>query len=213
MIRSLAGSVAFILLMLAGWGSWQFFRYTPHIVLSIGLLITPLFFPGGERSGIRPGQERGESPFEFTLIIFLSSIGIAFLIPYLFAHRYGDLRPPVPLRYAGVALCIAGYGIRLIAIRTLRRQFSYFVAIQQHHQLITTGIYSLIRHPIYLGAMLLVVGMILLFPTLYGFLFVLIYSMLLAHRMNQEEKLLFKHFGTVYQEYRSKSYRLIPHVY
>ncbi|HEY4490484.1 MAG TPA: isoprenylcysteine carboxylmethyltransferase family protein, partial [Acidobacteriota bacterium] len=127
--------------------------------------------------------------------------------------RYGDLRPPVPLRYAGVALCLAGYGIRLIAIRALRRQFSYFVAIQQHHQLITTGIYSLIRHPIYLGAMLLVVGMILLFPTLYGFLFVLIYSMLLAHRMNQEEKLLFKHFGTVYQEYRSKSYRLIPHVY
>lgn len=213
MIRSLAGSVAFILLMLAGWGSWEFFRYLPHLVLSIGFLIIPFFFPGGERSGIKPGQERGESSFEFYLIIFLSTIGIAFLIPYLFAHRYGELGAPAPLRYAGVVLCLTGYAIRLISIRALKRQFSYFVAIQQHHQLITNGIYSLIRHPIYLGAIVLVAGMVLIFPSLYGFLFVLIYFMLLAHRMNQEEKLLLKHFGTVYQEYRSKSYRLIPHIY
>jgi protein-S-isoprenylcysteine O-methyltransferase Ste14 len=212
MIRSIVSALVFIALIAAGWGSFDFFRYLPHIVLCIGMLITPLVYGGGE-SGIKPGKERGESTFEFYLIIVISSIGIGFTIPFLYAHGYGKLTASEPLQYIGVLFCVSGYAFRLIAIRALKRQFSYFVAIQQHHQLITTGVYSWIRHPIYLGAILLVVGMVLIFPTWYGFLFILFYSMLLAHRMNQEEKLLLKHFGTVYQEYLSKSHRLIPRIY
>ncbi len=108
---------------------------------------------------------------------------------------------------------LCGLIIRHISIRTLKRQFSIYVAIQENHQLITTGIYSQIRHPIYLGAVLSLIGFVLVFPTLLGFIFVVIYSMLLTHRMAQEERLMLKHFGSVYEEYSSKSYRLIPHIY
>ena len=213
MIRAIGTSILFVLFMTAGWGSLDFFQDLPRLLLSFGLLVVPFFFPDGEGSGIRRGREQGESGIGFFVVILLSTIGVTFLIPFLAGHQLGVILFSDSLRYFGVLLCISGYVIRLIAVRTLKHQFSYYVAVQENHQLITTGIYSRIRHPIYLGAILIVAGMSLVFPTWYGFLFVMIYSMVLTSRMKREERLLLKHFGTVYQEYSLKSFRLVPHIY
>jgi protein-S-isoprenylcysteine O-methyltransferase Ste14 len=162
--------------------------------------------------GIDKGKEQGESALLFVLLIALT-IAMGFFIPFFSGRKIAALNPPTFLRYLGAFLFLAGLVIRAVAVRALKRQFSIYVAIQENHQLITTGIYSKIRHPIYLGAVCSLVGFALVFPTVLGFLFVFIYSMLLSHRMTQEEKLMFKHFGSVYEEYMSKSYRLIPHIY
>jgi protein-S-isoprenylcysteine O-methyltransferase Ste14 len=53
----------------------------------------------------------------------------------------------------------------------------------------------------------------MIFSTWFGFAFVIVYTAILVHRMSLEEKLLFKYFGSVYQEYSLKSFRLIPHIY
>jgi protein-S-isoprenylcysteine O-methyltransferase Ste14 len=55
--------------------------------------------------------------------------------------------------------------------------------------------------------------MYLIFPTWFGLGFLFLYSAILIHRMSLEEKLLFKYFGSVYEEYTLKSFRLIPHIY
>ena len=213
MMRIYGVSFLFVVLMVAGWGSLDFFLDVPHTMLAIGILVAPFFFPVSELNGTKRGQEQGESRFQLLVLALSSTIGTGFLLPFLSGHRISVIPLPEAFRYLGILVCIAGYAVRVMAIRTLKRQFSYFVTIQKDHQLITTGIYSSIRHPIYLGVILLTTGLFLVFTSWYGFLFILFYSILLTHRMNQEEKLLLKYFGTVYQEYSSKSFRLIPHIY
>ena len=136
-----------------------------------------------------------------------------FFCLFLPGHKLGVIPFSEAVRYLGVLIFLSGYWIRAVATRTLKKQFSYLVTIQEHHQLITSGIYSLIRHPVYLGTILAVVGMFLIFSTWFGLAFVFVYTAILIHRMSLEEKLLFKYFGSVYQEYSLKSFRLIPHIY
>jgi protein-S-isoprenylcysteine O-methyltransferase Ste14 len=140
-------------------------------------------------------------------------VGAGFLLPYFESQNLGEIFLSEPMRYLGVIIFLSGYWIRTIAARKLSKQFSYLVTIQEHHQLITSGIYSLIRHPVYLGTILAVIGMFFVFSTWFGLAFVFVYSAILIHRMSLEEKLLFKYFGSVYEEYVLKSFRLIPHIY
>jgi protein-S-isoprenylcysteine O-methyltransferase Ste14 len=211
-LRSVLAIILFTTCVLAGFGSVKlFFQELPRTIFFCISVVALAFFSAG-RGGINKGKEQGESRTLFLLLMTLTLLA-AFCIPFFAGRNLTSLKLPDFFRYLGIGLFVCGLIIRRIAIRTLKRQFSIFVAIQENHQLITTGIYSQIRHPIYLGALLSLIGFVLVFPTLLGFIFVVIYSMLLTHRMAQEERLMMKHFGSVYEEYISKSYRLIPHIY
>jgi len=213
MLRTIAGSILFVVFMVAGWGSLDFFRHIPHCIISVSAVVAPFLVPRSKSSALKYGKERGESSLQFLFLAFLSTVGVGFLLPFFAGHRLGVISFSEPVRYAGVLIFLSGYWIRSVAAHTLKKQFSYFVTIQEHHQLITSGIYSLIRHPVYLGTILAVVGMFMIFSTWFGLTFVFLYSGILIHRMSLEEKLLFKYFGSVYQEYSLKSFRLIPHIY
>jgi protein-S-isoprenylcysteine O-methyltransferase Ste14 len=213
MLRTIAGSALFVLFMVAGWGSIDFFRDIPHCIIAVSALIAPFVVPRAKSTALKYGKERGESRLQFFFLAFLSTVGAGFLLPYFEAQNLGEISLSEPMRYLGVAFFLSGYWIRTIAARKLNKQFSYLVTIQEHHQLITSGIYSLIRHPVYLGTILAVIGMFFVFSTWFGFAFVFVYSAILIHRMSLEEKLLFKYFGSVYEEYVLKSFRLIPHIY
>lgn len=213
MIRKIIGSFLFVLLMLAGWGSFDFFLDIPRAIVGAGALIAPLVLSGVSKNTVSYGKERGESTVSFFMVAFLSTFGVGFLIPFFAAKKIGLLPLSDGFRYLGVIIFLSGYGIRAIAAKRLKRQFSYLVTIQENHQLITSGIYSRIRHPVYLGSILAVFGLVLIFPTTWGIVFAVLFTAILAHRMSLEEKLLLKYFGSVYQEYSSKSFRLIPHIY
>ena len=210
-IRPIAAAFSFVLVILTGFWSRHFFDDLPRTLF----LITGVIAVGWISRGKHPmskGKEQGESMVVFAILIG-ATILVGFVVPFFSGREITSLRLPPFLRYFGVVLFLAGLWIRHTAIRALKRQFSIYIAIQENHQLITTGIYSRIRHPIYLGAALNLIGFALVFPTLLGFLFVCVYFMLLSHRMAQEEKLMLKHFGSVYEEYITKSHRLIPHIY
>ena len=210
-LRPLLSCLAFALVILAGFGFAGFFDDLPRTLFFFSALAV-IFRISGGHVAMKKGKEQGEPGFLFVLLILLT-LATGFFIPFFSSRKITELNLPPFFRYLGLFLFHAGMFIRITAVRTLKRQFSIFVAIQENHQLITNGIYSHVRHPIYLGAFLSLTGFALVFPTLLGFLFVIIYSMLLGHRMTQEEKLMLKHFGSVYEEYISKSYRLIPHIY
>jgi protein-S-isoprenylcysteine O-methyltransferase Ste14 len=57
-------------------------------------------------------------------------------------------------RYVGFALFLAGATVRLVAARTLGRQFTGLVTVQDNHRLVQAGIYGVIRHPMYLGLLI-----------------------------------------------------------
>lgn len=117
------------------------------------------------------------------------------------------------LLIVGLAMVFSGIIIRFIAIGTLGKNFSGLLRIREGHTLVTTGIYRWVRHPAYLGAILLFVGIPVAVSSVLGFLAMLLLVVYLLFRIRLEEKMLTSRFGDEYREYVKRSKRLIPFVY
>jgi protein-S-isoprenylcysteine O-methyltransferase Ste14 len=95
----------------------------------------------------------------------------------------------------------------------LGRRFSGLVAIQPVHTLVTTGVYSVIRHPSYLGLLVNSLGWGLAFRSGVGVLLTALSIPPLLARIRAEEMLLRTQFGADYDAYRARTSRLIPGLY
>lgn len=205
-------------LILYGWGFDDligFFARPARTVLLIGAVLAtvivsvacPDFDPF--RKGEKPvGSQRWMLGFLAVVTLFS-----AWFMPY--ADRRGLLvfRESDSIRYVGLALNVIGGTLRLAGFLALGRQFSGYVTVQQNHQLVQTGVYRVIRHPMYLGVLLAFPGAALVFRSWVVFPMFLVFAVLLGVRVQQEEKLLAEHFGAEFEAYRRRTWRLIPFVY
>jgi protein-S-isoprenylcysteine O-methyltransferase Ste14 len=113
----------------------------------------------------------------------------------------------------GLVLFVAGVSLRAVGRRTLAKSYSYVLRASQKKVLVKHGVYRLIRHPIYLAAILYTAGTPLIFSSAYGFLVILGFIPCILYRIEVEEKMLIQEFGNEYLEYRKHTKKLIPHVY
>ena len=113
----------------------------------------------------------------------------------------------------GIILIAIGLTISLAAVFTLRRFYSSSLVIKEDHQLIRHGIYRYVRHPVYLGTSVALVGMPLCLSSLLGLGIMLLEIPLFLNRMKIEETLLIEEFGAEYESYRETTKKLIPFVY
>jgi protein-S-isoprenylcysteine O-methyltransferase Ste14 len=135
-----------------------------------------------------------------------------------FLPAYADRRDLLTLdgetlRWAGVLLFAIGGALRLWPVFALGRRFSGLVAIQPGHELVTTGPYAKIRHPSYLGLLILLVGWALVFRSGVGLALAALTLPPLLARIEAEEALLSAHFGAAYDAYRARTARLVPGLY
>jgi protein-S-isoprenylcysteine O-methyltransferase Ste14 len=112
-----------------------------------------------------------------------------------------------------VALFLVGGVLRIWPVFVLGRRFSGLVAIQPGHELVTSGIYKVIRNPSYLGLLVNALGWALAFRSVVGVLLTVAMLVPLVARMNSEEALLAARFGAEYDAYRQRTWRLIPGLY
>ena len=117
------------------------------------------------------------------------------------------------IRWLGVALFGAGGALRLWPVFVLGDRFSGLVAIQPGHRLVTSGVYSVIHHPSYLGLLISSVGWGLAFRSGIGVLLAALLVPPLLARIKAEERLLRSQFGAEYDAYRERTSRLIPGLY
>ena len=95
----------------------------------------------------------------------------------------------------------------------LGRNFSAKLVIRQTHTLVTTGVYRLIRHPMYASFLLWSVAQILLLPNWISALAgVLGFCILYCARIRREEQLMLHQFGDRYREYMMHTKRLVPYI-
>lgn len=145
------------------------------------------------------------------LVLIVSLVGGVMLAKYTHAAPMKDTQ----LAHAiGCGIIIAGMIFRITAIVMLGRFFTVDVAIRKNHQIVNTGFYRYIRHPSYTGALLSFFGFGIVQNNWYSFAVVFIpvcWAMIL--RINVEERALVEHFGEAYEEYRKKTWRLLPFVY
>ncbi len=96
---------------------------------------------------------------------------------------------------------------------TLWKNYSATVVIKKGHQLITHGIYRFTRNPIYLGAIMIVIGLPVFVASFYGLVTMLVLIPIILNRIRLEEKLLTEEFQELYLKYKETTKKLIPLIY
>jgi protein-S-isoprenylcysteine O-methyltransferase Ste14 len=117
--------------------------------------------------------------------------------------------PDAFLDSASLALLVAGYFIAAVALSQLGRSFS---VMPEARRLVTAGIYSRVRHPLYLAEGVATLGVLLQYRSVGALLLVAAQLAVQLLRMNEEEKVLEAQFSE-YGEYRQRTARLPPGVY
>ncbi len=118
------------------------------------------------------------------------------------------------LTWVGVFIMISGVVFRRYVISVLGKFFTATVQIHQDHQLIKAGPYRYIRHPSYLGILILALGNgIALANWISLLLCIALPAIGIIQRIKVEEKALYHHFGEQYKDYSKNTWRIIPYIY
>jgi protein-S-isoprenylcysteine O-methyltransferase Ste14 len=214
-IAILLGAGTFAALLILGWGIRDFasfFVSWPRAAFLASMLIAVAGASASAQTALKKGTR---TPSGQRLI--LASVQVVTL-PLLFFLPYADKRGIFVMhaewvRWLGLGSALAGYAIGIVALRALGKNYSAYVTIQEQHRLVQTGIYSVVRNPIYLGMVLswpgacLVFRSWLVFPI---FVYFLVFGVL---RGAQEERVLREHFNAEFDAYRQRTWRLLPYVY
>jgi len=204
-----------LLLPLAGWGwhDWRGFLSDPARTALLALVVLAVGAVLFLRLDLHP-LRKGTHPAGSQTVVLLTLAGASlFLIWFLpFADRRQILTftrnrfwPDI-----GLGLCCSGIVVRLLALMKLGRQFSAYVTLQDEHQLVQSGIYRRIRHPLYLSLLLAAPGFALIFSSLLVWPILMVTAAFVAGRIRQEDRLLASRFGIEFEKYRRQVGTLLP---
>lgn len=115
-------------------------------------------------------------------------------------------------QWLGVGLCLVGFGFAFWARIHIGRNWGMPMSLRQGHELVTSGPYSHVRHPIYSGLMLAMIGSALAVGVPWLLLFVLYFTYFIVSARS-EEKMMLAQFPDAYPAYRRRTKMLIPFVF
>ena len=184
----------------------------------MGILFVPMFFAGLVMIAKNPNLLRSrlnakEKQKDQSLVVKLS--GLMFLLGFIVAglnYRFGwyvlSLRSSI---IAAIVFLLA----YLLYAEVLRENayLSRTIEIQENQKVIDTGLYGVVRHPMYSVTLLLFLSMPIVLGSVYSLLIFLVYPLIIAKRIKGEEEFLEKEL-VGYKEYKQKvKYRMIPFIW
>ena len=190
----------------------------PQGWLLIGILFVPMFIAGlimikKSPELLRKRLNVKEEQAEQKTVILLS--GLMFLASFIIAglnFRFGWIRLPLWVSYAAALLFLAGY---VLYAEVLRENvwLSRTVEVQENQKVIDTGLYGIVRHPMYMSTLILFLAMPLVLGSVISFVIMLLYIPIIAKRIRNEEQVL-ENGLEGYAEYRKRvRYKVIPFVW
>ena len=209
---TVVGTLAYLGLAILGWGGFAAFFSHPALV-ALAIVFFVLFgIALFTDSNLSPGVRQDTADHWVLLAFWLIGLLAAYLPAYTDRKGFWIFDADA-IRWVGVFLFAAGGALRIWPVFVLGHRFSGLVAIQPGHSLMTSGVYSLIRHPSYLGLLVESLGWALAFRSGIGVLLTALSIPLFLTRIRAEESLLRSEFGHDYDVYRDRTWRLIPGVY
>lgn len=215
---TLSGGIAFfILIYLPAWtlDYWQGWVFLGTFMLPLTLITVWMAvydkellerrLRGGPRAETTAAQKRFTAVAPF--------LGVVAIVIMVFDHRFG-WSPAVPawLSLVGDALVALGIVIYYLVIRE-NRFAAATVEIAEGQTVVSTGPYAVVRHPMYAGAILFLVGAPIAVGSWWGLLFSLLFVVGFVWRLLNEEKFLSTNLPG-YVEYISEvRYRLVPNIW
>ena len=186
--------------------------------LLIGILFIPMFFAGLIMMKKSPGLLRKrldakEEQAQQKTVIALS--GLMFLAAFVVAglnFRFGWIVLPAWVSYAAAVVFLLAYGLYAEVLRE-NVWLSRTVAVQEGQRVIDTGLYGLVRHPMYMSTLLLFLTMPLVLGSVISFGIMLAYFPILAKRIRNEEQVLEGGLAG-YRDYMKRvRYKVIPFIW
>jgi protein-S-isoprenylcysteine O-methyltransferase Ste14 len=160
--------------------------------------------------------QRIESVGSRVLRILLFLIAIVLLSTTLIPLRWLYLQPwPQGLWpfWVGAAVMVAGLGFAVWAREHLGRNWSSSVTIKQDHELITSGPYRVVRHPIYTGILAGMLGTAIALSQVRGFIAVALIFLAFWFKLSIEERWMRSQFGDTYTTYAHQTAALVPYIF
>lgn len=158
------------------------------------------------------GEQVGLSSQVYRLIYsFISTVGLLLLLLVTSTVESQVFFPSsIPLKY--IAMVIASWGVMIVISSFRYLSLLVFIGLKSRVEsgLITGGIHKHVRHPIYSGTILIVIGMLLYLPTSVSWMIGIITFMYLSVGIYFEEQKLVGEFGESYVSYKRKTPAIIP---
>lgn len=212
--KFIIGAVLVGLLIFLPAGTLSFFNGW----LFMGILFIPMFLAGIVMMVKNPGllEKRlnaKEKQQDQSMVVKLS--GLMFIVGFVLAGlgvRLDWYILPKSVVYVAAALFLAAYILYAEVLRE-NTYLSRTIEVQENQKVIDTGLYGIVRHPMYSATVLLFLSMPLVLGSVYSFVIFLAYPLIIAKRIKGEEEFLKKEL-TGYKEYKQKvNYRLLPFIW
>ena len=186
--------------------------------LFIGILFVPMFIVGiilmiKNPDLLRKRLNSKEKEAEQGILLLLG--GVMFICGFVVAglnYRFEWIILPKYIVYIGTIIFLLAYVLYAEVLRE-NMYLSRIIEIQENQKVIDTGLYGIVRHPMYLSTILLFLSIPLVLGSLFSFLIFMIYPFIIAKRIKNEEKVLEQGLKG-YLEYKEKvKYRVIPFIW
>lgn len=208
----LASTAMWFGLAVLGFGGFAAFFSHPPLIALAGVLVLLVIASVPTSANVSSGQ-REDRGNRWVLIVFTLVGLLDGYLPAWSDHHEVWTFDGDTARWTGVAMTAIGGALRIWPVYVLGFRFSGLVAIQPGHTLVTTGIYHHIRHPSYLGVIVMTTGWAVAFRSGVGLLLAALFVPPLIARISAEETLLASHFGAEYDAWRGRTFRLLPGVW
>ncbi len=209
---TVGSTVAFLGLAAVGWGGWGPLVADPARAWACGVVSAAALaslFTGINLGGCVRADSRGWWVLFPVAGLVLAS---AWLASYADRRDLGTIGGE-PVRHAGLLLLAIGGVLRVGPMFLLGPRFTWPVAAQSGHRLLTSGLYRRIRHPSYAGGLLGMAGWSLVFRSGVGLGLTLLVVPAVVSVIRAEEALLIIEHGESYADYRRRTWRLVPFLY
>lgn len=186
--------------------------------LLLGILFVPMVCAGvvmmlknpellQKRLQIKEQEPAQRQVVAFSGVIFFAAFAVAGL-----NVRFGWYLLPAWVCWAAAGMFLIAYGLYAEVLRE-NTYLSRTVEIQENQKVIDTGLYGLVRHPMYMATLLLFFCMPLVLGSIFSFLILLLYLPVICKRIHNEEKVLERGLAG-YRDYKSRvRYRLLPYIW
>ncbi len=192
-------------------------RY-PQAWLLIGILFVPMFIAGLVMMGKNPEllkkrlNAREKESEQREVILFSGIMFLAAFIAAGLSFRFGWLMLPWAVSIVGAVLFLAAYALYAEVLRE-NTYLSRTIEVQEDQKVIDTGLYGIVRHPMYMATVILFLSMPLVLGSVISFVIMLCYIPLIIKRIRNEETVLERDLPG-YTEYKQKvRFRLIPFIW
>jgi protein-S-isoprenylcysteine O-methyltransferase Ste14 len=217
LVSATLGLVAFGLMLFLPAGTFHYWQAWVFLaVFALATWIPSVYLirtnPAALERRMRAGPFAETRTLQRILVTFLFISFLAMFVVSALDHRFGWSPVPASVSLIGDVLVATGLGVAMLVII----QNSYAAAnitVETGQQLVSTGLYGLVRHPMYTGNVILMVGVPLALGSYWGLIFVPPGLVVLALRIRDEEGLLEQELSG-YREYEQQvHYRLVPYVW